>query len=517
MVDWLKDTVFYEIYPQSFYDTNEDGIGDIEGIIQKLDYIKELGCNALWINPFYDSPFMDAGYDVRDYKKVAKRYGTNEDAKRLFKEAHKRGIKVLLDLVAGHTSDEHEWFKASKKAQKNEYSDRYVWTNGAFTTIKDKPYISGMSDRDGVYMLNFFASQPALNYGWLNRTEKWMSEVDSKEAIATRNAIKDVICFWLEMGADGFRCDMADYLVKNDDKNKSATALVWADIRESIKNTYPNVAFVSEWCNPKQAINGAKFEMDFYLNHTGNGYNTLARDYENGEDNSFFLKKGNGCIYRFLDDYLPKYYGTRENGYISMFTCNHDTKRASFTLSTEELKLFYAFILTMPGVPFIYYGDEIGMNYNPNLTSKEGGYARTGSRTPMQWNEDKNKGFSKAKKEMLYLPVDETENSTSVKKQLNDKDSLLNTTKSLIKLRHENEDLQADSEFKLIYAVKGKRLFIYKRGKLIIAINPESNSYDISIDELKGYEVIYSIGKCSLEGVKLNMGECSLLVCKPVN
>ena len=138
MVDWLKDTVFYEIYPQSFYDTNEDGIGDIEGIIQKLDYIKELGCNALWINPFYDSPFMDAGYDVRDYKKVAKRYGTNEDAKRLFKEAHKRGIKVLLDLVAGHTSDEHEWFKASKKAQKNEYSDRYVWTNGAFTTIKEK-------------------------------------------------------------------------------------------------------------------------------------------------------------------------------------------------------------------------------------------------------------------------------------------------------------------------------------------------------------------------------------------
>jgi len=239
---------------------------------------------------------MDAGYDVRDYKKVAKRYGTNEDAKRLFKEAHKRGIKVLLDLVAGHTSDEHEWFKASKKAQKNEYSDRYVWTNGAFTTIKDKPYISGMSDRDGVYMLNFFASQPALNYGWLNRTEKWMSEVDSKEAIATRNAIKDVICFWLEMGADGFRCDMADYLVKNDDKNKSATALVWADIRESIKNTYPNVAFVSEWCNPKQAINGAKFEMDFYLNHTGNGYNTLARDYENGEDNSFFLKKGKACV-----------------------------------------------------------------------------------------------------------------------------------------------------------------------------------------------------------------------------
>ncbi len=105
MPTWLKDAVFYEIYPQSFYDTNGDGIGDLEGIIQKLDYIKELGCNALWINPMYDSPFMDAGYDVRDYKKVAARYGTNEDAYRLFDEAHKRGIKVLLDLVPGHTSD----------------------------------------------------------------------------------------------------------------------------------------------------------------------------------------------------------------------------------------------------------------------------------------------------------------------------------------------------------------------------------------------------------------------------
>ncbi len=214
MPTWLKDTVFYEIYPQSFYDTNGDGIGDLEGIIQKLDYIKELGCNALWINPMYDSPFMDAGYDVRDYKKVADRYGTNEDAYRLFEEAHKRGIKVLLDLVPGHTSDEHAWFNASKQPEENEFSSRYVWTNGAFVGVKDHPYMAGMSDRNGAYMLNFFASQPALNYGWLDRTESWMSAVDSPEAIATKEAMKDIMRFWLDHGADGFRVDMADSLVK---------------------------------------------------------------------------------------------------------------------------------------------------------------------------------------------------------------------------------------------------------------------------------------------------------------
>ena len=173
MPAWLNDAVFYEIYPQSFKDTNSDGIGDIEGIIEKLDYIKSLGCNALWINPCFDSPFKDAGYDVRDYKKVAHRYGTNNDLYRLFKEAHNRDMHVLLDLVPGHTSEEHKWFLESKKAEPNEFSDRYVWTKAAFQGIAGHPYIGGEADRNGCYMLNFFKCQPALNYGFLNRTGRW--------------------------------------------------------------------------------------------------------------------------------------------------------------------------------------------------------------------------------------------------------------------------------------------------------------------------------------------------------
>ena len=174
--EWLKDTVFYEIYPQSFKDSNGDGIGDINGIIQKLDYIRSLGCNALWINPCYDSPFRDAGYDVRDYKKVAPRYGTNEDLYRLFDEAHRKGIRVLLDLVPGHTSEEHPWFRESQKAEKNEYTDRFIWTDFCFQAADGFPYIGGESERSGCYILNFFKCQPALNYGFYKITEPWQKD-----------------------------------------------------------------------------------------------------------------------------------------------------------------------------------------------------------------------------------------------------------------------------------------------------------------------------------------------------
>lgn len=142
MSSWLNDAVFYEIYPQSFFDTNSDGIGDLPGVIEKLDYIRDLGCNALWLNPCFLSPFGDAGYDVADYCQVAPRYGTNDDLVRLFDEAHARGIHVLLDLVPGHTSIEHPWFQASQQAEANEYTGRYVWTDSVWTPVGDVPGVT---------------------------------------------------------------------------------------------------------------------------------------------------------------------------------------------------------------------------------------------------------------------------------------------------------------------------------------------------------------------------------------
>ncbi len=499
---WLKDAVFYEIYPQSFQDSNADGIGDIPGIISRLDYIAELGCNALWINPCFDSPFMDAGYDVRDYKKVAPRYGTNEDLCRLFEEAHRRGIKVLLDLIPGHTSDTHPWFLESSKAEANEYSGRYVWTSHAFEGIADHPYISGMKEREGAYMLNFFASQPALNYGFLKRTAPWMSAPDSAEAISTREAMKDVMRFWLDKGCDGFRVDMADSLVKNDDENKSATAAVWRSIREMTDAEYPEAALVSEWSNPYQALCLGGFHMDFYLDHHHNGYNTLLRDYETeGGDHSYFKCGAGGDIRRFLKDYLPKYETSRDDGYISFFTCNHDTPRPARTLSPVELKLAYAFVFTMPGVPFLYYGDEIGMRYL-DVKTKEGGYARTGSRTPMQWNRGKNRGFSDGKPEDLYLPVDPAEDAPCVAEQAAEEDSLLSETKRLIKLRHRYEALQADAPFEALTA-DPSRPFVYRRGSLILAVNPGPRTLSWADPRVKAGGILYRIGEAGAEDSRL--------------
>ena len=509
MPNWLKGAVFYEIYPQTFKDTNGDGIGDLNGIIEKLDYVKELGCNALWINPCYDSPFKDAGYDVRDYKKVAPRYGTNEDLYRLFDEAHARGIHVLLDLVPGHTSEEHDWFIESKKAEKNEYSNRYVWTSNWIQGIAGHPYIGGEADRDGCYMLNFFKCQPALNYGFLNRTEDWQLPPDHPDCIATREALKDVMRFWLSHGCDGFRVDMADSLVKEDDENKSATGKIWKNIREMLDSEYPEAAIISEWSNPVQALKNG-FHADFYLDHHGNGYNTLLRDYETkGGDHSFLKKDGKGDIMRFLRDYLPKYDKTKDDGYISFITCNHDTPRPARTLDMTELKIAYAMFLTLPGVPFIYYGDEIGMRYL-DIPTKEGGYTRTGSRTPMQWDSSKNYGFSDADTDKLYLPQDASLDAPTVERQLKDADSLLSEVKALTALRHKYTDLWADGSFDVVYAEDEQFPFVFKRGNLFVAINPSLEKASAKITSTG--KIVHQIGEVTLNEETLIMKPQSFVV-----
>ncbi len=474
MPNWLKDAVFYEIYPQTFCDTNGDGIGDINGIISKLDYVKELGCNAIWLNPVYDSPFMDAGYDVRDYYRVADRYGTNDDLKRLFETAHEKGIRILLDLVPGHTSDQNEWFLKSKSPEKNEYSGRYIWTDSVWEAPPQYRLLCGITDRDGNYMVNFFSSQPALNYGFNKITHPaWQKSPSDPDCQATVEALKDIMRFWLDMGCDGFRVDMADSLVKGEDGDKPETCKIWKNVREMLDKDYPEAAIVSEWCNPKVSI-GAGFHCDFYLDHDTNGYRILFRDknWKTGECKAVFGANENGDITKFLDEYLDDLKNTKGKGYISFITCNHDTPRMTRMFTEKEAKIAYSFIFMMPGVPFLYYGDEIGMSFMEGLTSKEGGFSRTGTRTPMQWDDSENHGFSTAPSDQLYLPVDTGENAVTVEKAANDPDSILNTLKKVIAIRHANTDLQSDGDFEVIYAVKEKYPFIFKRGSFIIAVNP---------------------------------------------
>ena len=472
--EWLKEAVFYEIYPPSFLDSNGDGIGDLNGIRQKLGYVRDLGCNALWLNPCFDSPFRDGGYDIRDFLKVAPRYGTNEELIALFSEAHALGMHVLLDLVPGHTSEEHPWFLESAKAEKNAFSDRYVWTDHWIRGIAGYPYVGGEHPRSGTYMPSFFKFQPALNYGWREPSESWQSAADSPEALATRDAIAGVMRFWLSLGCDGFRVDMADSLVKGDDAEKSATCSLWRNLLGRIRAEYPDAAFVSEWSSPKQAILSAEFDMDFYLEHAGNGYNRLIRAKDS------YVKGGDPTA--FLADYLPKYEASRERGFISFITGNHDTPRISDGLTDARLRLAYALLFTLPGVPFLYYGDEIGMRYLRDLPTKEGGYDRTGSRTPMQWTGGPAAGFSSVPEDRLYLPTDPSPDAPHVIGQEHDTSSLLSYVKALLALRRRQPSLRADAPFEAVHAEEGDPLFLYRRGQLVCAANSSERSVPLAAE-----------------------------------
>ena len=463
---WLENAVFYEIYPQSFQDSNGDGIGDIPGMIARLDYVASLGCNAIWVNPWYDSPFGDAGYDVRDYKKIAPRYGTNEDAKRFFDEVHARGMHVLIDLVPGHTSIDHPWFLQSEKAEKNEFFDRYIWSDSVWE-VTDLPCMRGIFDRDGAAAVNFFSNQPALNYGYARRTRPWMMSPDSLAALATREAIKDVMRFWLDLGADGFRVDMAASLVKADE-DSAETIKLWQDFRAFLDKEYPHCAMVSEWGVPAKSIEGG-FHMDFMLHFGPPAYTSLFRS-----EHPFFSREGKGDIRIFLDAYLSDLSSTQKKGLICIPSGNHDMPRLARGRDVRDLKICFAFLLTMAGAPFIYYGDEIGMRYLEGLTSVEGGYDRTGSRSPMQWEKKEGFGFTSAK--TSYIPFDKSEDAPSVEEQSVNSDSLLAAVKELLALRAAHKALQSFGEFVPVFAQKERYPFAYERRaageNILVVLNP---------------------------------------------
>lgn len=506
MPGWLENALFYEIYPQSFCDTNSDGIGDFKGIISKLDYICELGCNAIWINPCFKSPFGDAGYDVEDYYTIAPRYGTNEDAKMLFMEAHKRGMHVIFDLVPGHTAITHEWFKKSMLPEKNEFTDRFIWTDSIWKSPEGMGCIRGISDRDGSAVVNFFSHQPALNYGYYkpDPMEKWQQPMDAEGPMATRRAMEQVMSFWLDMGCDGFRVDMAGSLVKNDEDCKGTIAL-WQDIFGFLKKEYPNAALVSEWGEPDKSIIGG-FHMDFLLHFGPSHYNDLFRCEE-----PFFSKRGKGNAHEFVKTYTANYKKTDGKGLICIPSGNHDMDRLSRTLDTDEMKTAFAFLLTMPGAPFIYYGDEIGMGYVENLNSVEGGYNRTGSRSPMQWDKSVNAGFSTAPSELLYIRQDESRDRPDAKTQMEAENSLRSEVKRLIDFRMNHPALLNSSTVEF---VSDSYPLIYVREceteKITVIINPSLEQRDTQI---RG-EILYYGGTVSIKDGCVSVGGCSYVFIK---
>lgn len=466
--DWYKDLVVYQIYPRSFMDSNNDGIGDLKGIISKLDYIKSLNVNAIWLSPVYLSPFKDNGYDISSYKDVSPVFGTNEDLKELFDGIHKRGMKIIMDLVINHTSDEHMWFKESSKSRDNEYSDYYIWADGkdgkepnnwescfggsAWCYVKER----------GQYYLHLFSKgQPDLN---------WNSPKVKKDVF-------DMVRWWCEAGVDGFRVDAISYLEKapfdySPNKPNAMGYSFCMDICSGREKTHSiikelreifdeyNVMSVGEVCVSSPE------ELYKYSSDSRKEFN-MAIPFVPP-----VVEVDTWSVRKMRADIKASYEILKSDGCWARFLSNHDKPRQVSLYGDdkeywkESAKLLAMVTHLLPGTPFIYQGEEIGMTniYYPNLNlyndidtknfydheiaegkSEEEAFnrsrliSRDNARSPMQWDSTINAGFSK---NTPWLGVNENYTKINVEIEYNDSTSILNFYRKLISLRLSNEALR---------------------------------------------------------------------------
>ena len=486
---WLADAVLYQIYPQSFADSNGDGVGDLPGLRARLDYLGELGVNTLWLSPLFASPFFDAGYDVSDYLRVAPRYGTEQDLVELVREAGQRGIRVLLDLVAGHTSDQHPWFRASTGVGAvdpddvpEQAADRYIWSEAA--EPPGPAWVRSPGTRPGYFLPNFYAVQPALNFGYARTdpAEPWRQPVDAPGPRANRAALREIMAYWFDRGVAGFRVDMAASLVK-DDPGRIETARLWGEMRAWLDRAYPDKVLISEWGDPKTSV-PAGFHADFFLHFVGRPLRSLwgnaqgSHDPEWDTEPCYFAPEGEGGLGEFLAAWQEADAAIDGNGHIALPTANHDFSRLTCGTRTRHMVApAFAFLLTWPTLPVIYFGDEIGMRYLPGLPDKEGSQlgtqARQGSRTPMQWTgSEANAGFSTAPAELLYLPLDPAPDRPTVADEAADPHSLLNRVRELIRLRAAHPELGAGGTVRVVHA--GYPGVFVRAERYVVVVNPSA-------------------------------------------
>lgn len=507
---WLSDAVFYQIYPSSFQDSDGNGIGDLPGITSRLEYIRSLGVTAVWLNPIYVSGWTDGGYDVIDFYKVDPRFGTNTDLVELVQKAHSLGMKVIMDLVAGHSSDQSEWFKQSQEAANLRYSDYYIWPSFKPEVATPKPgeqadyaalmntnasiiskFVATDAPRGPYYIKNFFDTQPALNFGFANPdpNHPWEQAVDAPGPMAMRRELKNIISFWMDKGVDGFRVDMAASLVKND-FDKSETIKLWKeDMIKWFDEEYPEGVLVAEWFNPSLSLE-AGFDLDFFCHDGQYNYSTLffnQNRFTGGAQDCYFDLAGGGELRTWYDLYSFQYDSAKGKGYVSMPTGNHDFTRlsAGSRTSVEQLKVAMTFFLTMPGVPFLFYGDEIGLTHQYNVQPVEGAGPRTGTRIPMFWDSTKNAGFSTAEPEDIYIPQDLNINRRTVESEERDENSLLNYVRELLALRASSAALGNDGDWRLVSSLDQPYPMVYERwrgdDRCLVVINPSEDRVVVEI------------------------------------
>jgi len=414
--DWYKDAVFYEVHVKAFMDGNGDGVGDFAGLTERLDYLAELGVDCLWILPMYASPLRDDGYDIADFFAVHPAYGTLEDFQKFLDAAHARGLRVIADLVMNHTSDAHPWFQASRADPASPYADYYVWdaTDRRYTDARvifvdaEKSNWTWDPQRKAYYWHRFFSHQPDLNYD--NPT--------------VRRAMLDVMRFWLDRGLDGFRCDAVPYLVERDGtscENLPETHAVLKELRAVIDHEYGGdrllLAEANQWPEDVRPYfgDGDEFHMAFNFPLMPRLYMALRLEERRpivdiythtppippGCQWGLFLRNHDELTLEMVtnEERAFMYYAYAQDPEMKL---NLGIRRRLAPLVDNDrrrIELLNCLLLTLPGSPIIYYGDEIGMGDNVYLGD------RNGVRTPMQWSSDRNGGFSTAAEGTLYLPV----------------------------------------------------------------------------------------------------------------
>ena len=467
--NWWKEGIVYQIYPRSFKDTSGNGVGDLRGIIHKLDYIKSLGVTMVWLNPIYESPNDDNGYDISDYRAIMKEFGSMEDFDELLEGLHQRGIKFIMDVVVNHSSDEHEWFQQSRSSRNNPYRDYYHWwpaekgkPNHRWSFFDENSDAWKYDEQTDAYYLHYFSQkQPDLNW----------------ENPKVRQEVYDIMKFWAEKGVDGFRLDAFQYVSKDitfppfpEGYDVDVPSVIeyhgmgphihsyLKEMNEQVLSKY-DVFAVSEGVG--STLQDAHDLVDEDRNELQMAYHFEATDMVTT------LEK---CtLAQFKESFTKWDKSFAEKGWIAIYLSNHDQSRFINRYGSDKpafkdysAKLLNTFILSMRGTPYTYYGDELGMT-NIGFTKIEqykdiaaiNGYkkaatdgedldlylqklnllSRDNGRTPMQWDATKNAGFSN---ETPWLPVHENHSTVNVLHQENDQNSVLNHFRKMVALRKDN-------------------------------------------------------------------------------
>ncbi|MBK4346883.1 maltose alpha-D-glucosyltransferase [Lacisediminihabitans changchengi] len=448
---WYKRSVFYEVMVRSFVDSNGDGSGDLQGLLSKLDYLQWLGIDALWLPPIYHSPLRDGGYDVADFRSILPEFGTLDEFKDLVTKAHERNMRIVIDFPLNHTSDQHEWFLQSRSDPDGPFGDFYVWNDDdekypniriIFVDTEDSNW-SFDSQRRQFYFHRFFSHQPDLNF----------------ENPAVQDAVMDIMRFWLDLGVDGIRLDAIPYLFESDEGNgegEAPTHEYIKRIRQMFDDEYPGrimIAEANQWPREVAAFFGTDEEPECHMafdfpvmprifyslrsQNAGELKRILSEttDIPDGAGWGVFLRNHDELTLEMVsEEYRQAMYGWY--AYDPRMRSNVGIRRRLAPLldnSRAELELAHALLFSLPGSPFLYYGDEIGMGDNIWLPDRDA------SRTPMQWTPDRNAGFSSADPGKLYLPVVQSlvynYTLTNVESQLAQSRSLLHWVRNVIHVR----------------------------------------------------------------------------------